>query len=69
MEILKANETKGYSYYTKSKLIDLFSKKGVVPEKYRTNEQEKAKMDTDPKYNFLLQIRNNPKRLRYMIWK
>ena len=33
MEILKANEIRGYSNYTKSKLIDLLIKMGLIPEK------------------------------------
>ena len=32
MEILKANDIRGYSHYTKSKLIDLFVKRGLIPE-------------------------------------
>ena len=32
MAILKANEIRGYSHYTKSKLIDLLVKKGLIPE-------------------------------------
>ena len=43
MEILKANEIRGYSHYTKSKLIDLLFKRGLIPEKYGTNKQEKNK--------------------------
>ena len=32
MEILKENEIRGYSHYTKSKLIDLLFKRGLIPE-------------------------------------
>ena len=35
----------------------------MIPEKYGTNKQEKAKKDIDPKYNFLRQIRKNPKKV------
>ena len=35
MEILKANEIRGYSHYTKSKLIDLLIKRGLIPENMR----------------------------------
>ena len=63
MDILKENEIRGYSHYTKSKLIDLLIKKGLIPEKYGTNEQEKAKRDIDSKYNFLRHIRRNPKKV------
>ena len=34
MEILKDNQIKGYSHYTKSKLIDLLVKRGLIPEKH-----------------------------------
>ena len=50
-EILKENQIKGYSDYTKSKLIDLLDKRWLIPEKYETNKQVKAKRD--PKYSFL----------------
>ena len=32
MEILNANEIRRYSHYTKSKLIDLLIKRGLIPE-------------------------------------
>ena len=63
MEILTANEIRGYSHYTKSKLIDLLIKRGLIPEKYANNKQVKAKKDINPKYNFLRQIRSNPKKV------
>ena len=53
MEILKDNQIRGYSHYTKSKLIDLLIKRGLISEQYGTNKQEKAKKDIDPKYIFL----------------
>ena len=43
MEILKANEIREYSHYTKSKLIYLLIKKGLISEKYVIIKQEKAK--------------------------
>ena len=49
MEILKANKIRGYSHYTKSKLIDLLYKRGMIPEKYGTNKQEKAMKNIDLK--------------------
>ena len=54
-EILKQNQIKGYSYYTKSLLIDLLDERGLMSEKYETNKQVKAKKDKDPKYNLLRQ--------------
>ena len=44
-EILKDNQIKVYSHYTKSKLIDLLDKRGLIPEKYETNKQIKAKKE------------------------
>ena len=41
MEILKSNEIRGYSHYTKSKLINLLFKRGLIPEKHGNNKQEK----------------------------
>ena len=35
----------------------------LIPEIYYTNKQEKVKKDIDPKYNFLRQIRSNPKKV------
>ena len=43
MEILKANEIRGYSHYTKSKLIDLLIKRRQIPEKYAINKQVKQR--------------------------
>ena len=45
MEILKANEIRGYSHYTKSKLIDLLVKRGLIPEKHGKNKQGKMIKD------------------------
>ena len=61
MEILKNNQIRGYFHYTKSKPIDLLIKRGLIPEQYGTNKQEKAKKDIDPTYIFLRQIRKNSK--------
>ena len=63
LEIVKANEIRGYSYYTKSKLIDFLIKRGLIPKKYDTNKQVKAKKDIDLKYYFLKQIRSNLKKV------
>ena len=40
-------------------------KSGLIPEKYDTNKQVKARKDiqVDPKYYFLKQIRSNPKKV------
>ena len=63
MGILKANEIRGYSLYTKSKLVDLLGERGLIPEKYDIIIQDKSKKDTDPKYIFLSQIRSNPRKV------
>ena len=63
LEILKANEIRRYSHYTKSKLIDLLVKRGLIPEKHGNNKQEKIIKDIDYKYSFLRQIRKNPKKV------
>ena len=63
IEILKPNEIIGYSHFTKSKLIDLLVKRGLIPEKYDVDKQGKAMKDIDPKYNFLWQICKNPKKV------
>ena len=60
-EIIKQNQIRGYSHYTKSKLFHLLVKRGFIIEKYDTSKQEKAKKDIDPKYNFLRQKHSNPK--------
>ena len=39
MEILKANEIRGYSHYTKSTFIDLLIKRGLIPEIHDTNNK------------------------------
>ena len=39
-EILRANEIRGYSHYTKSKLIDLLVKSGLIPEKHSKNNKK-----------------------------
>ena len=61
MEILKANEIKGYSHYTKLKLNDLLIKRGLISEKHGNNKPVKAKKDMNPNYNFLKRIRGNSK--------
>ena len=52
MEILKANDISGYFHYTKSKLIDLLFKRGLISKQCGTNKQEKAKKEIDHKYIF-----------------
>ena len=60
-EILKENQIRGYSHYTKFKLIELLDKIWLIPEKYDTDKQVKTMKDIDLKYLFLGQLRNNSK--------
>ena len=62
-EIIKDNRTKGQSHYTKSNLIDLLDKRGLIPDKYDTSKQVTAKKDINTKYTFLRQIRSNSKKV------
>ena len=59
---LKANEIRGYSHYSKSKLVNLLGERELMPEKYDIIIQDKSKKDIEPKYIFLRQIRSNPKK-------
>ena len=47
-EIPKDNQIRGCFHFIKSKLIDLFVKRGLIPEKYDTNKQEKVMKVIDP---------------------
>ena len=38
-------------------------KRGLIPEKYDSNKQVKARKDIDPKYYFLKQTRSNPRKI------
>ena len=51
--ILKENKIRGYLHYNKSELADVIVKRGLLPDKYETNKQVKAKKDIAHKYNFL----------------
>ena len=62
-EILIENQIKGYSHYTKTKLIDLLPKRGLIHEKYETIKQVKVKKDIYHKYNFLREGHSNPKKV------
>ena len=42
-EILKDNKIKGYSHYTKSKLIDLLDKRGLIPENMKLINEYKQR--------------------------
>ena len=57
MEILKANEIRGYSHFIKSKLIDLLIKRRLIPEKYDTNNKQVKVFITYP-FNFSNMVLN-----------
>ena len=38
-------------------------KRGLIPQKYDTNKEVKARKDRDPKFKFLRQIHSNPKKV------
>ena len=59
----KRQSNKRIFHYTKSKLIDVLIKRGLIPEQYGTNKQEKAMKDIDSKYIFQREIRKNPKKV------
>ena len=42
--ILKANEIRGYSHYTKSKLVNMLGERGLMPKKYNIIIQNKSRM-------------------------
>ena len=69
MEILKANEIKGYFHYTKSKLIDLLVKRGLISEKYGADKQEKLWRVLILNIIFKGRYSKVQTRLRYMTWK
>ena len=63
MVILKANEIRGYSHYTKSKLIYLLVERGWYLKNMVKINKKKIIKDIDPKYYFLKEIRSNPKKI------
>ena len=66
--MLKEKKIRGYLHYNKSELIDVLIKRGLLPETINITtitsqtERENTKKERNPKYNFLNDIRNNPKK-------
>ena len=67
--MLKENKIRGYLHYTKSELVDVLVKIGLLPETIKIttitslSERENTKKEINPKYNFLKHIRNSPKKV------
>ena len=67
--MLKEKKIGGYLHYNKSELVDVLVKRGLLPAiiKITTitslHEREDTKKEINPKYNFLKQIRNSPKKV------
>ena len=66
--MLKKNKIRGYLHYTKSELVDVLIKRGLLSETISVTaitslpERENTKKEIYPKYNFLKHIRNSPKK-------
>ena len=67
--MLKENKIRGYLHYNKSELVDVLVKRGFLPEIIKITtitslpEREDTKKEINPKYNFLMHIRNSPKKV------
>ena len=44
----------------------MLDERGLIPEKYETNKQVKAKKDTDHKYNFQREGQSHPKKVHVL---
>ena len=67
--MLKKNKIREYLHYNKSELIDVLTKRGLLPETIKITtitslpEREKNNKEINPKYNFLKHIRNSPRKV------
>ena len=67
--MLKENKIRAYLHYNKSELVDVSVKRGLLPDTMNITtitslpEWENTKKEINPKYNFLKQIRNSPKKV------
>ena len=67
--MLKENKIRGYPHYSKSELVDVLVKRGLLPETIKIititslTEREDTKKEINPKYNFLNYIRHSPKKV------
>ena len=73
--MLKKTKITGYLHCNKAELIDVFIKRGMLPETINITTinslpgRENTKKEINPKYNFLKHIRNNPKMAQIQILK
>ena len=71
--MLKENNIRGCLHYNKPELIDVFVKRGLLPEIIKITtiaplpERKDTKKEINRNYNFLKHIRNSPKKVE--IWK
>ena len=69
--MLKKNKIRGYLHCNKSELIDVFIKRGLLPETINITaitslpERKNTKKELNPKYNFLKHTRNSPKKFEF----
>ena len=67
--MLKANKIRGYLQYSKSELVDVLVKRGLLPETIKIttitslSERENTKKEINPNYKFLKHIRNSTKKV------
>ena len=57
--ILKQNNIKGYSQYSKTRLVELLRERKLLPEE----PPVKTRKEIDPNYEWLKSIRKNPRRV------
>ena len=68
--MLKENKIRGYLHHSKSELVDVLVKRGLLLETSKIttitspSERENTKKEINPKYNFQKQIRNSPKQVK-----
>ena len=73
--MLKENKIRGYLHYSKSELVDVLVKRGLLPETIKFTaitslpEREDTKKEINGKYNFLKTYAIIQRRLRSKIWK
>ena len=67
--MLKDNNIRGCVHYNKPELVDVFVKRGLLPEIIKITtitsppEREDAKKERNPKHNFLKHVHNSPKKV------
>ena len=67
--MLMENKIRWYLHCNKSELVDMLVKRGLLPESIKITTitslpaREDTKKERNPKYNFLKQTRNSPKKI------